>query len=49
VRQSLLATGSDPAQLKLDLTESVALDDMDTVVSRRCSRTWFGSAGIGYY
>jgi diguanylate cyclase (GGDEF)-like protein/PAS domain S-box-containing protein len=34
VRQSLLASGADPARLKLELTESVVLDNVDTVVSR---------------
>ncbi len=34
VRQSLLASGADPARLKLELTESVVLDHVEAVISR---------------
>lgn len=34
VRQCLLASGANPARLKLELTESVVLDKVDEVVSR---------------
>jgi diguanylate cyclase (GGDEF)-like protein/PAS domain S-box-containing protein len=54
VRQSLLASGADPARLKLELTESVVLDNVDTVVSRMRQMTALGVGfalddfGIGY-
>ena len=34
VRHSVVASGIDPARLKLELTESVVLDNVDVVVSR---------------
>ncbi len=34
VQRSLVSSGIDPARLKLELTESVVLDDVDRVVSR---------------
>jgi predicted signal transduction protein with EAL and GGDEF domain len=34
VQHSLVSSGIDPARLKLELTESVVLDDVDAVVSR---------------
>jgi len=34
VRQSLLASGADPTRLKLELTESVVLDNIETVIGR---------------
>jgi diguanylate cyclase (GGDEF)-like protein/PAS domain S-box-containing protein len=34
VQHSLVSSGIDPARLKLELTESVVLDDIDAVVSR---------------
>ena len=34
VRQSLLASGADPTRLKLELTESVVLDNVETVIGR---------------
>jgi len=34
VQRSLASSGIDPARLKLELTESVVLDDVDAVVSR---------------
>lgn len=34
VRQCLLASGANPARLKLELTESVVLDKVDEVISR---------------
>ncbi|HEX8978538.1 MAG TPA: EAL domain-containing protein [Parasulfuritortus sp.] len=34
VRQSLLASGADPSRLKLELTESVVLDNVDAVIER---------------
>ncbi len=34
VRHCLLASGADPARLKLELTESVVLDNLDTVIAR---------------
>ncbi len=34
VRQSLISSGADPTRLKLELTESVVLDNLDTVISR---------------
>ncbi|MEO8008994.1 MAG: EAL domain-containing protein, partial [Betaproteobacteria bacterium] len=54
VRQSLLASGADPARLKLELTESVVLDNVDTVVSRMRQMNALGVGfalddfGIGY-
>jgi diguanylate cyclase (GGDEF)-like protein/PAS domain S-box-containing protein len=54
VRQSLLASGADPARLKLELTESVVLDNVDTVVSRMRQLNALGVGfalddfGIGY-
>jgi len=34
VRQSLLGSGANPARLKLELTESVVLDNVETVIGR---------------
>ncbi len=34
VRQSLFSSGANPTRLKLELTESVVLDNIDTVISR---------------
>jgi diguanylate cyclase (GGDEF)-like protein/PAS domain S-box-containing protein len=34
VRQSVLASGADPTRLKLELTESVVLDNIETVIGR---------------
>ncbi|HEX8978738.1 MAG TPA: EAL domain-containing protein [Parasulfuritortus sp.] len=34
VRRSLLANGADPSRLKLELTESVVLDNVDAVIER---------------
>jgi diguanylate cyclase (GGDEF)-like protein/PAS domain S-box-containing protein len=34
VRHSLLASGADPSRLKLELTESVVLEHIETVISR---------------
>jgi EAL domain-containing protein (putative c-di-GMP-specific phosphodiesterase class I) len=34
VRQSLVSSGINPARLKLELTESVVLDNVDEVISR---------------
>jgi diguanylate cyclase (GGDEF)-like protein len=34
VRHSLLASGAEPTRLKLELTESVVLDNIETVISR---------------
>jgi EAL domain-containing protein (putative c-di-GMP-specific phosphodiesterase class I) len=34
VRQSLLSSGADPTRLKLELTESVVLDNVETVIGR---------------
>lgn len=54
VRQSLLVSGADPARLKLELTESVVLDNVDTVVSRMRQMNGLGVGfalddfGIGY-
>ena len=54
VRQSLLASGADPARLKLELTESVVLDNVDIVVSRMRQMNALGVGfalddfGIGY-
>jgi diguanylate cyclase (GGDEF)-like protein/PAS domain S-box-containing protein len=54
VRQSLRAGGADPARLKLELTENVVLDHVETVISRmeRLSRMGVGFAlddfGKGY-
>ena len=54
VRQSLLASGADPARLKLELTESVVLDNVDVVVSRMRQMNALGVGfalddfGIGY-
>ena len=54
VRQSLLASGADPARLKLELTESVVLDNVDTVVSRMRQMNALGVGfalddfGVGY-
>jgi diguanylate cyclase (GGDEF)-like protein/PAS domain S-box-containing protein len=54
VRQCLLASGADPARLKLELTESVVIDHVDTVVSRMRQMNALGVGfalddfGIGY-
>lgn len=54
VRQSLLSSGADPARLKLELTESVVIDHVDTVVSRMRQMNALGVGfalddfGIGY-
>ena len=54
VRQSLLASGADPARLKLELTEGVVLDNVDNVVSRMRQMSALGVGfalddfGIGY-
>ena len=54
VRQSLLASGAEPARLKLELTESVVLDNVDVVVSRMRQMNALGVGfalddfGIGY-
>jgi diguanylate cyclase (GGDEF)-like protein/PAS domain S-box-containing protein len=54
VGQILLDSGADPARLKLELTESVVLDQVDTVVSRMRQMNALGLGfslddfGIGY-
>ncbi len=54
VRQSLFASGADPSRLKLELTEGVVLDNVDTVVSRMRQMNALGVGfalddfGIGY-
>jgi diguanylate cyclase (GGDEF)-like protein/PAS domain S-box-containing protein len=54
VRQSLFDSGADPARLKLELTEGVVLDHVDTVVSRMRQMNALGVGfalddfGIGY-
>jgi diguanylate cyclase (GGDEF)-like protein/PAS domain S-box-containing protein len=45
VRQSLLASGADPARLKLELTESVVLDNVEAVISRMQQ---LDSLGVGF-
>ena len=54
VQQSLVASGIDPARLKLELTESVVLDNVDAVVGRMQQLNALGVAfclddfGTGY-
>jgi diguanylate cyclase (GGDEF)-like protein/PAS domain S-box-containing protein len=45
VRQSLLASGADPTRLKLELTESVVLDNVEAVISRMQQ---LDSLGVGF-
>jgi diguanylate cyclase (GGDEF)-like protein/PAS domain S-box-containing protein len=45
VRQSLLACGANPARLKLELTESVVLDNVEEAISRMQQ---LHSLGIGF-
>ncbi len=54
VQHSLVSSGIDPARLKLELTESVVLENVDTVVSRMRQLTALGVSfclddfGTGY-
>jgi EAL domain-containing protein (putative c-di-GMP-specific phosphodiesterase class I) len=45
VSQSLLASGADPARLKLELTESVVLDHVESVISRMRQ---INALGVGF-